>query len=124
MPGALATRGMKTSKKHLRARAKAAKTSLTVWFSAAVPVLLAIAEALKDQLPLLNGLLGGWTLVGVSVAVSAIVTVLRLRGIGCDDDGIARPRHCSSDYSGWSPSTDSGSSCDGGGGDSGSCGGD
>lgn len=86
MPEALATRGMKTSKKHLRARAKAAKTSLTVWFSAVVPVLLAIAEALKDQLPLLNGLLGGWTLVGVSVAVSAIVTVLRLRGIGCDDD--------------------------------------
>ena len=76
---------MKTSKKHLRARAKAAKSSLTVWFSAAVPVLLAVAEALKEQLPALSGLLGGWTLVGVSVAVSALVTVLRLRSVECEE---------------------------------------
>ena len=78
---------MKTSKKHLRARAKAAKSSLTVWFSASVPALLAVMEALKEQLPALSGLLGGWTLVGVSVAVSAIVTVLRVRGVKADDEG-------------------------------------
>lgn len=86
MPGALATRGMKTSKKNLRARARAAKKSLTVWFSAAVPVLLACAEALKEQLPALAGVLSGWTLVGVAVGVSAVVTVLRLRSISADDE--------------------------------------
>jgi hypothetical protein len=76
---------MKTAKIHLRARARAAKKSLTVWFSASVPVLLACAESLKERLPALSGLLGGWTLV----AVSTIVAVLRLRSIETDagDEG-------------------------------------
>jgi hypothetical protein len=52
-----------------------------VWFSTAVPVLLAFAEVPKDQLTALSGLLGGWTLAGVSVAVSTVVTVLRLRSV-------------------------------------------
>jgi polyferredoxin len=77
---------MKPAKTHLRARARAAKKSLTVWFSAAVPILLACAEALKEQLPALSGLLGGWTLVAVSVAVSTIVAVLRLRTVEADAD--------------------------------------
>lgn len=76
---------MKT-RKDLRAKARAARKSLTVWFSAAVPLLLAVAEALKDQLPALSGLLGGWALVAVSVAVSTVVTVLRLRGVEPADD--------------------------------------
>lgn len=84
----LATRGMKTSKKHLHARARAAKKSLTVWFSAAVPTALAVAEALKDQLPLLSGVLTGWPLVAVAFGVSAAVTCLRLRGVRAEEDEV------------------------------------
>jgi hypothetical protein len=54
---------------------------MTVWFSAAVPVLLAAAESLKEQLPAIAGLLTGWRLVAASVLVSAVVTALRVRGI-------------------------------------------
>ncbi len=71
--------------KTLKQKAKAAKKSLTVWFSAAVPVALAAAEALKDNLPLLGEALSGWRLVALSVAVSAVVAVLRLRSVGKED---------------------------------------
>jgi hypothetical protein len=47
---------------------RAARKSATVWFSAAVPVALAGAEALKDNLPALQ--LTGWQLVIASAAVS------------------------------------------------------
>lgn len=77
---------MKKTRKHLRAKARAAKKSLTVWFSAAVPVLLAGAEALKDQLPALGELLTGWHLVAASVAVSIVVAWLRVRNVECHDD--------------------------------------
>ena len=76
---------MKKTRKNLRAKARAQK-SLTVWFSAAVPVLLAGAEALKDQLPALGELLTGWRLVAASVAVSIVVAWLRVRSIECHDD--------------------------------------
>lgn len=42
------------AKAPLKTKLQAAKRSLTVWFSAAVPVLLAVAEALREQLPILQ----------------------------------------------------------------------
>lgn len=69
---------MKT-KAPLKAKVKAARRSLTVWFSAAVPVVLAGAEALREQLPTLSGVLSGWSLVALAVGVSAVVAALRVR---------------------------------------------
>jgi hypothetical protein len=60
---------------------KAATRSLTVWASAAVPVLLAAAETLKEQLPAIAGFLGGWKLVALSVGVSAVIAALRVRSV-------------------------------------------
>ena len=82
----LATRSMQT-KAHPRSKLKAARRSLTVWFSAAVPVLLAGAEALKEQLPAISALLDGWSLVAASAAISAIVAVLRVRSIKTEPAG-------------------------------------
>lgn len=65
--------------KSLKAKAKAARRSLTVWFSAAVPVVLAAAEALQEQVPMLQGVLSGWSLVALAVGVSVVVSVLRVR---------------------------------------------
>jgi hypothetical protein len=76
----LAARSMQT-KARPRNKLHAARQSLTVWFSAAVPVLLAGAEALKEQLPAISSLLSGWTLVAASAAISAIVAVLRVRSV-------------------------------------------
>lgn len=73
-----------TTKSKLRRKLGAARRSLTVWFSAAVPVLLAGAETLKENLPALGGMLTGWKLVAVSAVVSAIVAYLRLRKEGQD----------------------------------------
>jgi len=70
--------GMKT-KAPLKTKLKAARRSLTVWFSAAVPVVLAVAEALQEQIPVLSGVLSGWSLVALAVGVSAIVAILRVR---------------------------------------------
>lgn len=67
--------------KNLRYKAKAAARSMTVWASAAVPVVLAAAEALKEQLPVVAGFLSGWKLVAVSVGVSALIAALRVRQI-------------------------------------------
>lgn len=63
-------------------RLRAAKRSLTVWFSAAVPVLLAGAEALKENLPYLADALTGWNLVALSVGVSVLIAYLRVRNEG------------------------------------------
>jgi len=60
----------------------AAKKSLTAWFAAAVPVLLAAAEALKDNLVNLDEYLHGWGKVAAACAVSAIVVALRVRQSG------------------------------------------
>lgn len=68
-----------------RSKLQRASRSLTVWFSAAVPVALAAAETLKDQLPVLGELLTGWRLVAASVVVSAVVAALRLRKPGAPD---------------------------------------
>lgn len=65
---------------------KAATRSLTVWASAAVPVLLAAAETLKEQLPTIAGLLSGWKLVALSVGVSAVIAALRVRNVGDSND--------------------------------------
>lgn len=62
----------------------AARRSLTVWFSAAVPIALAGAEALKDNLPSLAEYLTGWRMVAASVVVSVIVAYLRVRSVGTD----------------------------------------
>lgn len=77
---------MSTSTTPTKAKLAAARRSLTVWASAAVPAVLAAAEALKDQLPSLSGLLVGWRLVAVSVAVSTVIAVLRVRGVKGDSD--------------------------------------
>lgn len=74
-----------TTKSKLRRKARAARRSLTVWFSASVPMLLAGAEALKDNLPALDIYLSGWQKVAVAATVSAIVIALRLRKEGRDD---------------------------------------
>ena len=66
---------------NLPAKLSAARKSLTVWASAAVPVVLAAAEALKEQLPSVGEFLHGWKLVAVSVAVSALIAALRVRGV-------------------------------------------
>jgi len=68
-------------KKTLKSKVKAAARSLTVWCSAAIPVLLAGAEALKDQLPAISGYMSGWKLVALSVGVSAVIAALRVRSI-------------------------------------------
>lgn len=68
----------------LTSRLAAARRSLTVWAAAAVPVLLASAEALKEQLPAIGGLLQGWPLVILSVGVSALIAVLRVRTVSKD----------------------------------------
>jgi hypothetical protein len=65
-----------------RHKLTAARKSLTVWFSAAVPALLAAAEALKENLPEIGEFLHGWKLVAASVAVSAVVAALRVRNEG------------------------------------------
>lgn len=69
---------------NITAKFAAARKSLTVWASAAVPVVLAAAEALKDQLPALGELLHGWPLVAVSVGVSALIAALRVRSVTAD----------------------------------------
>lgn len=65
----------------LKPKLHAARRSYTVWLSAAVPVLLAAAEALKEQLPALQGVLSGWPLVCLSVGVSALIAALRVRSV-------------------------------------------
>ena len=84
---------MKT-KTPTRSKLRAARRSMTVWFSVSIPALLAVAEALKDQLPALPGLLSGWTLVAVSAAVSAVVTVLRVRSIQAEAPAPLEPVNC------------------------------
>lgn len=71
-----------TEKRPIPSKLKTARHSLTVWFSAAIPALLAAAETLKDQLPSLGYMLSGWRLVAASVAVSGIVAALRVRSAG------------------------------------------
>lgn len=66
---------------NLAAKLAIARRSITVWASAAVPVLLAGAEALKDQLPAIGELLHGWPLVALSVGVSVVIAILRVRSI-------------------------------------------
>lgn len=73
---------MKTNNKKLKAAAR----SLTVWASAAVPVLLAAAETLKEQLPAIAGFMTGWKLVALSVGVSALIAALRVRNVGAGND--------------------------------------
>lgn len=72
--------------KTLKTKMKAAAKSMTVWASAAVPVLLAAAETLKDQLPTIAGFLTGWKLVALSVGVSALIAALRVRTVGASND--------------------------------------
>ena len=70
----------------LRSKLNRARRSWTVWFSAAVPVVLASAEALRDNLGSLDEYLSGWGKVAAAVAVSAVVAALRLRNSG-DGEG-------------------------------------
>ncbi|MNU44080.1 hypothetical protein D3C71_328860 [compost metagenome] len=69
-----------------RHKLRAASRSMTVWFSALVPILLAAAEALRDQLPQLSEYLAGWKMVVASVVVSAIVAALRVRSVTANFD--------------------------------------
>lgn len=71
--------------RNLRSKLTAARASWTIWFSAAVPVALAAAEALKDNLGSLDPYLSGWGKVAAAVAVSAVVAALRLRSAGKGD---------------------------------------
>lgn len=66
---------------NLPAKLSAARQSLTVWASAAVPVVLASAEALKEQLPAIGELLHGWPLVALSAGVSVVIAILRVRSV-------------------------------------------
>lgn len=72
--------GMKRSTRS-NPKLKAARKSLTVWFSNAVPVLLALLVALQEQLPAIGSILSGWSLVALSVLVSAGVSYLRVRQV-------------------------------------------
>lgn len=65
----------------LKPKLKAARRSLTVWASIAVPALLAAAEAVKEQMPAIQGVLTGWPLVSVSVGISALIAALRVRSV-------------------------------------------
>ncbi|WP_146079537.1 hypothetical protein [Caldimonas thermodepolymerans] len=65
---------------------------MTVWFSALVPILLAAAEALRDQLPQLSDYLTGWRMVAASVVVSAIVAALRVRSVTASNFDIETDR--------------------------------
>lgn len=71
---------------HLHAKARAARRSLTVWASACVPIALAAAEALKDNLPGLAEYLTGWKMVAAAVAVSAFIAWARVRTVRCDGE--------------------------------------
>lgn len=66
-------------KPRTKTRLAAARSSWTVWFAAAVPALLACATALQDQLPILKDLMGPWGYVALSVIVSTVVAILRVR---------------------------------------------
>ena len=44
----------------LRKKLSAAKRSMTAWWSVAVPVVVAVVETFKDNLPLLAPYLSGW----------------------------------------------------------------
>lgn len=59
-------------------------------FSALVPILLAGAETLKDQLPALGDYLTGWKMVAASVYVSVVVAALRIRSIAAAFDDKSR----------------------------------
>lgn len=63
----------------------AARRALTVWLSAAVPVALAAAETLKENLPALGYLLSGWRLIVASVSFLAVVAALRVRSAKARD---------------------------------------
>lgn len=65
---------------------KAAARSMTVWASAAVPAVLAAAEALKEQLPTIASYMTGWKLVALSVGVSTVIAALRVRNVGAGND--------------------------------------
>ena len=65
----------------LKPKLHAARRSLTVWASIAVPALLAAAEAVKEQMPAIQGVLTGWPLVSVSVGISALIAALRVRSV-------------------------------------------
>jgi hypothetical protein len=73
---------MNTNTTSISKKVAAAKRSLTVWFSAAIPVVLATAEAVKENLPVMGEFLTGWNLVYLSVGVSALVAILRVRNEG------------------------------------------
>lgn len=72
------TRERKTS---LKAKARAAKRSWTVWFAAAVPVLAAVAAVAQEQLPGLKEQLGPWAYALASIGVSGVVAWLRVRSV-------------------------------------------
>lgn len=80
------TRERKTS---LKAKARAAKRSWTVWFAAAVPVLAALAATAQEQLPGLKEHLGPWTYALASVGVSGVVAWLRVRSVSGATGGAA-----------------------------------
>lgn len=80
---------MKT-KSQPKNKLRAAARSWTVRFSALVPVLLAGAETLKDQLPAMGDYLSGWKMVAASVCVSAVVAALRIRSIAATFDDKSR----------------------------------
>ncbi|GJI97015.1 hypothetical protein RugamoR57_37330 [Duganella caerulea] len=76
---------MKTSARSrshtVRAKFAAARRSATVLTAGAVPILLAIAESLRDQLPAISTMLTGWPMVGLSVVVSTLIAFLRVRSV-------------------------------------------
>lgn len=78
------TRERKTS---LKAKAKAARRSWTVWFAAAVPVLATVAAVAQEQLPGLKEQLGPWTYALASVGVSGVVAWLRVRSVSVATGG-------------------------------------
>jgi hypothetical protein len=74
------------SSSRLSAKLSAAKRSFTAWFSVSVPIVLAAAEALKDNLGSLDEYLNGWGKVAAACVVSAIVVALRVRAAGKSED--------------------------------------
>lgn len=58
---------------------------MTAWWSVAVPVVVAVVETFKDNLPLLAPYLSGWRMVAAACAVSAVNVALRTRRVGRDE---------------------------------------
>jgi hypothetical protein len=78
---AKATRPRQKSRPPQRSLTARVTRSPLVLASAAVPVAIAAAEALKEQLPALAQYLPPWQMAVASVGVSTVIAALRIRSI-------------------------------------------